>query len=223
MNSTHDYYKTNEINITDFSPSNIEALYDQGYKFTRLSVGNLQQTRSLRVDLSKFELSSENRRVLKKFPTLELTIKELPLPEYDWKIGKLAKDFYSKKFGENTFSANKTKELLTKKGNFNSLIEFSNTNEGQNNEVVGYVICYKTGSILHYSYPFYSLDYEKSSLGISMMTKTIDYCKQNGLKYVYLGGVTKPLDVYKLQFQGLEYYENAWLTNLDELKAKIQK
>ncbi|MEI6887027.1 MAG: GNAT family N-acetyltransferase [bacterium] len=212
------YYKTDEANIADLSLENIENYYDKGYKFTRLAIGNMQQTRSLRVDLSKFELSSENRRVLKKFPSLNISIKELPLSEYDWKIGKLAKDFYSKKFGENTFSANKVKELLTIKGNFNCILEFNNTNE----EVIGYTICFKTSNILHYSYPFYDLAYEKTSLGISMMTQTIEYCKQNGLNYVYLGGVTKPLDQYKLQFSGLEYYENTWQMDLTKLKETLK-
>ena len=81
----------------------------------------MYQTRSLRIDLKKFELSSENRRVLKKTEDLRLKIEDLPIKNYDWKIGKMAKNFYETKFGKGTFSANKVKELLTdnKKSNFN--------------------------------------------------------------------------------------------------------
>jgi hypothetical protein len=53
----------------------------------------MYQTRSLRIDLSKFELSSENKRILKKNNSLLLTTYSLPYPDYYWQIGKLGKEF----------------------------------------------------------------------------------------------------------------------------------
>ena len=47
-----------EKTITDFSDANINSLYNEGYVFTRIGKGVMQQTRSVRIDLSKFELSS---------------------------------------------------------------------------------------------------------------------------------------------------------------------
>jgi len=48
-------------NNNDFSEKNIAEMYDHGYVFTRIGKGVMHQTRSVRVDLAKFELTSENR------------------------------------------------------------------------------------------------------------------------------------------------------------------
>src|SRR3989344_7272546 len=92
------YLTWNEKTVTDFSDTNIERMYATGYVFTRKGKGDIQQTRSLRVDLHKFELSSENRRVLAR--TSKLGIRNYELWDgsfkYDWQIGKMAKDFYNK-------------------------------------------------------------------------------------------------------------------------------
>ena len=81
--------------------------------------------------------------------------------DYDWKIGKMAKDFYTVKFGEGIFSANKVKELLTTDHNFNKLLVY--------NDSVGYCICRETNELLHYSYPFYILHSTFPNLGLGMM------------------------------------------------------
>ena len=144
------YLKWDEKIITDFSDSNINSLYNQGYVFTRQKKGSMNQTRSLRIDLEKFELSSENRRVLRKTEEVKMETSPLPLKSppllgegpgagyYDWTIGKLGKDFYDTKFGDKTpaphrsgatgavFSANKIKELMTEpeKSNFNVVLVY---------------------------------------------------------------------------------------------------
>src|SRR3989344_9161354 len=156
------YLTWNEKTVTDFSDTNIERMYATGYVFTRKGKGVIQQTRSLRVDLHKFELSSENRRVLAR--TSKLGIRNYELWDgsfkYDWQIGKMAKDFYNK-FGVKTFSANKIKELLTdkSKSNFNTLLEYRGQTSHEEDwpRGLGYAICYQSKNILHYAYPFYSL------------------------------------------------------------------
>ena len=87
-------------------------MYDRGYVFTRIGKGVMHQTRSVRIDLSRFELSSENRRILKRVGAMPLQLSGVPLTEYDWSIGKLAKDFYEEKFGPSIMSAAKVKEIL---------------------------------------------------------------------------------------------------------------
>ena len=101
MNYLHWDQKT----IDDFSDQNIEKLYSEGFVFTRLGRGVIQQTRSARINLEKFQPTSENRRILKKVSDLTLELSGLPLKEYDWNIGKLAKDFYDSKFGPGIMSA----------------------------------------------------------------------------------------------------------------------
>ena len=181
------YLKWNEQTIQDFSNENINNLYNEGFVFGRIEKGYMNQTRSLRIDLSKFELSSENRRVLRKAEDLKLETKDLPMSDYHWSLGKLAKDFYETKFGEGVFSANKVKEILTTEQNFNKLFVYQT-----DDEEIGYCIVHETNEIVHYSYPFYNLENSVASLGMSMMLCAIVYAQENNKKYIYLGSAQRP-------------------------------
>lgn len=201
------------------SESAITAFYNDGFVFTRVAPGSMDQTRSVRIDLSKFELSSENRRVLKKTDGLELNSTPLPYPDYSWEIGKLAKDFYDDKFGHGTFSANKIKELLTEQtSNFNRFFVYT-----INSTNVGYCISYENSDILHYSYPFYDRASDINNLGLGMMLRAIVHAQETGKKYIYLGSAQRPTDTYKLQFTGLEWFDGKdWSTDYGHLKAILQ-
>lgn len=210
------YLNWNEKNITDFSDENINSLYNAGYVFTRLNKGTMNQTRSIRIDLSKFELSSENRRILRKTENIDLKIIQLPYSGYDWTIGKMAKDFYTTKFGDGTFSANKIKELITdtKKSNFNQLFVYTSENKP-----VGYCVVNSTNELIHYCYPFYDLVNSPKDTGLGMMTRAVVWAKENNKKYIYLGSFQRPTDTYKLQFSGIEWFDGKkWSDNLEELK-----
>lgn len=230
------YFSWNEQTITDFSDANINTMYDQGYVLTRPVKGLMKQTRSLRIDLSQFELTSENRRVLKKNEQLAMSNEQLPYADYNWSIGKLAKDFYETKFGAGTFTANKVRELLTdaEKSNFNRLFVYNYNSplllgEGQGEvSPIGYCIAYETNKLIHYSYPFYNLKpntYNLTpNLGLGMMLTAVLYAKEQGKKYIYLGSAQRPTDTYKLQFAGLEWFDGEnWSTDTDELKNILSK
>lgn len=241
---TLDYLHWNVQTITDFSPEHITAMYDRGYVCTRPEEGHMEQTRSIRIDLSIFEPNSENRRILRKTEELVLTHHPLPYNNYSWKIGKLGKDFYETKFGDGTFSANKIKELLTsERQDFNSLLVYSypeldsgshestanaDNSSGsfanaQDDTVVGYAICVETPDMLHYSYPFYDLDADKNT-GMGMMVRAVQYAKESGKQYCYLGSAQRPGDTYKFQFDGMEWFDGeAWQTDLDALKKILTR
>jgi arginyl-tRNA--protein-N-Asp/Glu arginylyltransferase len=216
------YLSWQQKNTTDFSDKNTTFLYDQGFLFTRVCKGDMYQTRSLRIDLSKFNLSSENRRILKQVENINLEIADIPYLEYTWKIHKLGKDFYTTKFGEKTFSAGKIKELITEPehSNFNKLFIYKTKDD---NKALGYVICFENKDLLHYCYPFYDLNTNLKSLGLGMMTKAIVWAKENNKKYIYLGSASRPTDTYKLQFEGLEWFDGKnWNADLDRLKQEIK-
>lgn len=214
------YFQTDSTTITDTTEENISEMYNKGFVFTRVEKGNMIQTRSLRVNLSNFELSSENRRILKKNEDLELDVKKLPLENYSWEIHALGKDFYTKKFGEGTMSASKIKEMFQEqdKSNMNSVFVYSI--QGKN---IGYCLSYINPEIVHYAYPFYNLEVPKErSLGLAMMAKAILWSKENGKKYIYLGSVTDSKAFYKLQFKGLEWWDNSnnsWNQDISHLKS----
>ena len=141
------YLKWKEEKIKDNSPENISSMYDNGFVFTRIDKDMMHQTRSIRIDLDRFELSSENRRILRKGESISIIENIIPYSSYSWEIGKIGKDFYESRKAD--FSANKIKELIIdNKSNFNLFFNFSD---------IGYAICYINNKILHYSYPFYNL------------------------------------------------------------------
>ena len=193
-------------------------MYDGGFVFTRIEKGAMTETRSVRINLEKFEPTSENRRVLKKTEELEMKIIRLPHPSYDWNIHKMGFDFYTKKFGPKTFSANKIKELLTsEKSNFNLLLEYY-----INGTPAGYCICFENKNWLHYGYPFYDLDTKIPNLGIGMMTRAIIWAKENRKKFVCLGSAQNKVAIYKLQFPGAEWWDGKrWEDNTKKLKILL--
>jgi arginyl-tRNA--protein-N-Asp/Glu arginylyltransferase len=222
------YLHWNEKTINDFSPETIADLYAAGYVFTRKGKGVMHQTRSVRVDLEKFKLSSENRRILKKVEHVEMEMLDLPLSaaSYDWTMSKMAKDFYDTKFAPGIMTANKIKELVTDEGksNFNSLLVFRAATDSK---TIGYCIAYvggtlDTGVMYHYSYPFYDLTAAPKDMGLGMMTKAIEWAHFAGAKYLYLGSLQRPTDVYKLQFEGLEWFDGKeWSSDVEEVKRVL--
>jgi len=217
MNS---YLSWSETTITDFSDSNINRLYNDGYVFTRIEKGVLKQTRSLRINLEKFTIYTKNTRVLNSTKDVELDVQPIPYANYHWSIHKLGKDFYTNKFDDVQFSAQKIKEMITdsSKSNYNKLFIYK-----KNNEPIGYTICKETDELIHYAYPFYRLDIDIRNLGMGMMLKAILYAKEQGKKYVYLGSAQRPTDTYKLQIRGLEWYDGKeWKTDLEELKKILE-
>jgi len=234
------YLHWNEQTITDFSEKNISDMYDRGYVFTRIGKGVMHQTRSVRIDLIKFELSSENRRILKRAGDLAIAAASLPFVGYDFTIGKLAKDFYEEKFGPGMMSAQKVKEVLTDTmaSNFNVLLRYNiyditAITEEQTDKKdrphhtdpsIGYAICYENAELLHYSYPFYDLNESTKDMGLGMMVRAIQWAVENNKKYAYLGSLQRPGDTYKLQFSGLEWFDggpdgsNKWSTDMEKVK-----
>ncbi len=214
------YLSWQEKTITDFSEKNISDLYDQGFVFTRRGRGVMNQTRSVRVRLADFELTSENKRILRRTENISLSAISLPHPDYDWTIAKAGKDFYEQKFGEKTFSANKIKEILTEpdKSNFNTLLVYS-----ADNQPAGYAIIHENSEMTHYSYPFYLLDFPEKNIGLSMMTQALIRAKQMGQKYFYIGAAQRPTDTYKWQFKNMEWFDGEkWQTDEETLKKILQ-
>ena len=219
------YFFWDKKTLNNFEDSEINISFNNGYVFTREHRGSMYQTRILRVNLSLFELNSENRRIINKTTDLKMLVNTLPLDlkDYNWKIHKLGKNFYENKLNlKNTFSAYKIKELVIdgSKSNFNCLLKFYS-----NDKIMGYVICYKNNELIQYAYPFYDYVNFPNNYGMGMMLKALIYAKNEGLKYVYLGSVTRPEDTYKLQFDGLEWFDGkSWqIGKLDELKQILLK
>lgn len=206
--------------VSEVDDTTFAYWYEKGYLATRVGRGILQQTRSIRIDLSVFRLSSENRRVLSKNNNRTCAFHPIPYELYHWRIHKMGKEFYEKKFGKNTFSAQKIKELFTTADtNFNGVLRYTSDKD---TEATGYCIVRVTPTFLHYAYPFYDPARKESTLGMGMMLQAILLAQKEKKQYVYLGSAQRTSDTYKLQFNGLEWFDgNCWQTNVDELKKVL--
>ncbi len=226
MQKKSKYLSWAEEKIDLENTSLVENSYNKGFVATRLGKGVMQKTRSVRIDLNKFSLSSENRRILKKTENLWIEMMVLPSEKYDFKVGKMAKDFYDQKSGKGTFSVQKIKEIITDKenGSFNRMINlYQRKDDGENIEI-GHAICLETPNIIHYSYPFYDIEIAPKDSGLSMMLKTILYAKENKKKYFYIGSLQRTSDKYKLQFSGLEWFNGkSWTDNLELAKNTLSE
>jgi arginyl-tRNA--protein-N-Asp/Glu arginylyltransferase len=211
------YQSWQKINLENIDSEIIEKNYAEGFVLTRI-FRQMDQVKSLRVNLEKFELSSENRRILRKGEEIEMRIIDLPmkLEDYDWQIHATGANFYNERFGAGTFSANKIKGLIIEKDvNFNCLLIFS---DKKTNRDIGWSICYRSNNFLHYAYPFYDLSYFEKNMGIIMMTKTIQWAKENGMEFCYLGSIWEEKAKYKLQFFPEEFFDGKEWRDADELK-----
>ncbi len=153
--------KIESIKNEDLTQDQVSINYSLGNKFNRIAKGNFSKDNVVRINLSKFSISSENRRILNKFNQVEITIESIPLEKYNWAIPKLYHDFYFNKFGKKIFSVNRVKDILNGSLNFNSLLNFSF--QGQ---IYGYCIIYINSELIHYSYPVYNLELINTNFGI---------------------------------------------------------
>lgn len=212
------YYFPYQVYALKESSDSFEQIYDQGFLPSRINKELFYLARSLRVSLIEYTPSSENRRIISKFP--KLTVEMIPVSEfnYQFEIGKIASDFYKRRVEVKGMSAQKIKSLITE-GYFTHILSFS-----MNGDMVGYCIVNSDEHILHYAYPFYKQEYEKSNMGMAMILSTIQLSQTKGQKYLYLGTVYTEQSLYKTQFTGAEYFNGIeWVKDIDVLKDIVRK
>jgi leucyl-tRNA---protein transferase len=208
-----------------------ETIYNKGYlpisvkeSFNDGPIFDLN--RSIRIDLGKFELSSENRRVQRKTEFVKSRIFKAPWDsgssivfDYDAiKVGKFCYENFKKRFPEKPMHISRIKRIFTGKI-FNLFFVYT---DALKNKVIGYAALLSRENILHYAYPFYDQEYFRQNLGIGMMLQAVIWAKNNQKKYIYLGTCNKPAAFYKLQFKGLEWFDGSkWSHDISKLKEII--
>lgn len=199
------------------STDTYKQIYDIGFLPSRISQDLFYLARSLRVSLPEYTASSENRRIMNKFPDLSVEMIPISEFEYQFEIGKIASDFYKRRTEVKGMSAQKIKSLITE-GYFTHILRFS-----LNGVLVGYCIVNSDENVLHYAYPFYKEEFEKSNMGMAMILSTIQLSQNKGLKYLYLGTVYTEQSLYKTQFVGAEYFNGIeWVNDIEGLKEIVR-
>ncbi len=213
-----EYQYPYNVYLTRENKDEISKIYNLGFLPTRIEKDLFYLARNVRIDLKKFEPTSENRRVLKKTQGLELENIKLKNIDYEYSIGNVALEYFKEKFGRKIISTQKLKWLF-ESGFFTNLIKYTKANEE-----VGYCITMESDNLLHYAYPFYKKEFLNTNIGIGMMLKAIIHAKEENKQYIYLGTTYTKDSLYKLQFKGLEWFNGqVWDNDIEKLKELIKK
>jgi len=176
--------------------------------------------RSLRVDTEKFKDTSENRRVDRKSGISDLTITKIPLHQFDINnkdFINFCLDYANERFSGNAMSGHRFTYILNS-GIATDIFEFRN---GENNNLLGYVLAVLDENTFHYWFSFYNSDYlDNFPIGKWMMWKMIKWSKENDINHIYLGTAYGKKALYKIRdFKGLEFFNgNIWDNDLKKLK-----
>src|SRR5258708_203417 len=158
-------------------------MFNAGFLPSSRSLDRFYLCRHLRVDLKKFEPSSENRRLLRKCP--DVTFELVPRAQYDFTPERRArfKKYADLKFGNAVMSLERL-DLLFASPIISHLLVFADTKTGAE---IGTVTLYLEGtSLAFYYYAFYELDYPERSLGLYMMTSAVAEFAARGTRHLYL-------------------------------------
>lgn len=198
----------------------VDKIYDNGFLPIRSLPEVYYLSRSVRVDLSKFELSSENRRILKK--TEEISSKTMNLNEFSYtpQIQKFCKDYTVGKLGKDVLPTSAIRAIFTS-GVYNGLMEFKQTTE---QKTIGLAVLYNSSSLVHFAHSFYDIEYPNKDIGARMMLEAILWAKDNGKQFAYLGTCYQESALYKTQYSGVEFFNGfRWSDNIEELKEIIKR
>lgn len=195
--------------MTQFNLKNTNTVkenYQNGFLPQRNDKNLFYFQSSCRSNLEKFNLSSENRRILRK--TENFTYEKILLQnfDYDFKVQKEIKNWIKTLAWDFPVSSLKT---IFKDHIFNYLYIWKD----DQGKVVAYSICYFSDDISHIAYVFYHPDLAHGNLPIRLVLQTIINSQELGLKYCYLGRFSENSGYYKRNMPGFEYFkDNNWVT-----------
>lgn len=187
------------LNFT--SPLPAASLYAQGYLPQRNRADLWYHDTSSRSNLADFNLSSENRRILKN--TQQWLFKLSPIT--DFKLTPEAKKQiinWTRTLGWN-FPPSSVKTVF-QNHRFNYLYQWYLPHQ----PVTAYALSYQDPSICHIAYVFYDPSLQKSNLPIRLVLQAVIDSHDAGRQYCYLGGFNPQTKYgyYKRTMPGFEYF-----------------
>ncbi|MEI8067845.1 MAG: hypothetical protein WCG91_02785 [Candidatus Shapirobacteria bacterium] len=184
----------------------IDQNYQLGFLPQRNDKDLFYQESSCRSNLSFSEISSENRRILRK--TENFTFQKIALNQFEY-TPQIQKEISSwiKKL-EWDFPTSSVKTIFT-----NHIFNYVYVWKNEENKIIAYTLCYFSPEISHVAYVFYDPEYSHGNLPIRLVLQVIIDSQSENLKYSYLGRFSKENGYYKRNMPGFEYFNNnSWTT-----------
>lgn len=170
--------------------------------------------RSARVPLASFELSSENRRIAKKF---DGHFQKEAIPIKKFKTGQpflsFCVDYFAKRHGQKVMPPERLRTILNA-GLITDVITYCS-----DNKPTAYVFEISDSVLSHFWYSFYDLSLVRQSLGMWLMLDCARHAKATGKKYFYVGTVYGQKALYKTAFRNIEFWDGKhWVPNSKRIK-----
>jgi arginyl-tRNA--protein-N-Asp/Glu arginylyltransferase len=196
-------------------------LFQHGFLPSSRDLDRFYLCRQVRVNLRKYQPSSENRRILRKGEGID--VKLVSRAEFDYSPAR--REFYKTyadiKFGKDIMSWERLDSLFAGKITSHVLVFIDSSTAAEVGTVTVYV---EPGRLAYYYYAFYDLNYYSRNLGMHMMTAAAGLFKDRGFQDLYLGSCYSQNALYKTQFAGAEFFNGfRWSANLEELKYLIRR
>lgn len=194
-------------------------LYDAGYLPYSGAKGSkdiFYMARSARVVLADFTLTSENRRIAKKFDG-RFTKERIPFSDFE-----ITEDFltfcltyFAQKHGEKAMPKERLRHILSM-GIISHLIVYRSAGS-----IVAYVLEAVEETLRHYWFSFYDLSLAKQSLGLWLMLDCVRDAKATSAEHYYLGTVYGEKALYKTNFEPLQWWDGQlWNPDIKLLKER---
>ena len=203
---------------TGESPADI---FNAGFLPSSRNLDRFYLCRQIRVNLAKFQPSSENRRIVRKGAGIE--VKLVPRDKYNYTPDRrqFFKTYADIKFGKDVMTFERL-DALFGSPIISHLLVFTDAKTGGE---IGVATLYLEGKALaFYYYAFYDLNYYARNLGMFMMTSAAALFAERGFKQLYLGTCYSQTALYKTQFAGAEFFNGfRWSADLKELKYILRR
>ena len=196
-------------------------IFNAGFLPSSRNLDRFYLCRQVRVNLAQFQLSSENRRILRKGAGLEGKL--VPREQYDYtpERRQFFKSYADLKFGRDVMTFERLDALFASPI-ISHLLVFTDAEHGGE---IGAATLYVEGNELaYYYYAFYDLKYHARNLGMFMMTRAAALFAQLKFTHLYLGTCYSQNALYKTQFAGAEFFNGfRWSGDLEELKFILKR
>jgi len=172
--------------------------------------------RSARVDLARFELSSENRRIAKKFDG-EFTKERIAFKDFavTHEFIDFCLSYFAQKHGASAMPKARLEHILAS-GLMTHIIVYT-----KESKPVAYVFAVADEHCEHYWFSFYDLSLARQSLGLWLMLDCLRDAKARASMHYYLGTVYGETALYKTNFEPLEWYDGkSWSSDIKLLKER---
>lgn len=179
--------------------------------------------RSLRIDLKKFVDSSENRRVDRKMEIDSVTVKNIPIAEFDIEdkyFLQFCETYILERFPEGAMPMERFRYILNHDLTTH-ILEF----RASNNALLGVVITSQQEEMVHYWFAFFDNSFRGNApIGKWIMWQSIKWAQDQGNKHIYLGTCYGTKSLYKARdFKGVEFFDGElWNEDLKELKRRVK-